>query len=561
MITNKHVARALKLTSDLIELTGGNAFRGRAYASAARAVEQLDTSVVQLAAEGSLAEVRGIGKGLAADLEALARGEPFAPLDALLTAVPPGVLDVLRVRGLGPKKVRVLWEELDVTSLDDLEAAAVAGRIAALSGFGAKTEQKILAEIERLREALGRRHYATAQTAVEPVLDRLCAAEGVLRAEPTGALRRACDTLDRAELLVAGDAESLRAALADFEVDEPLDVPNALFVGALPDGLPLVVYHAAAPDFGRALWRTTGSVAHREAFVAAHGEPDAAENEAAVFERVGLAPVPPELREDDDLSPPPDDLVTQAHLRGVLHNHSTYSDGAHTLSEMAEAARERGYAYFGIADHSRSLQIAHGLSIDDVRRQGEEVRRLNADYQARGIDFRIFHGSEVDILSDGAMDYPNDVLAELDYVVASIHLGFNMTEAEATERIERAVSNPYVDILGHPTGRLLLRRPGYPINHEAIIAACARHGVAIELNANPWRLDVDWRFVRAATEAGVRIAINPDAHTTDGLDDVRWGLVAARKGRLRAAHCLNALSPDAFAAWLHDRRRVAERTV
>ena len=269
------------------------------------------------------------------------------------------------------------------------------------------------------------------------------------------------------------------------------------------------------------------------------------------------------MREDDgELDAAADDtlpqLITVGDLRGTLHNHSTYSDGAHTLRQMAEAARAMGLEYFGVCDHSRSLQIANGLSIERLREQAEEVRALNAAFAADGgPPFRIFHGSECDILRDGSLDYPDDVLAELDFVVASIHSHFNMTEDEATERLIRAAEHPHVAILGHLTGRLLLSREGYPVDHSRVIAACAAHGVAIEVNANPYRLDIDWRYVREATAQGVPIAINPDAHAIDGLEDVQWGVAVARKGWLTPAQCLNAKSADDFAAWLSARPALA----
>ncbi len=559
-MTNKTVARALKHTAALVELTGGNPFRGRAFASAARLIDGLDESAAALAAEGRLAEVPGIGKGIATDVAALVQTGSFETLDALQESLPPGLLDVLRVKGLGPKRARRLWQELGVTSLDDLEAAALAGRIAALSGFGKKTEEKLLAEAGRVREHLRRRRYHQAVALAAPVLDALRAADGIERAEPAGALRRRCEVMREIELVVAADADALRAALSEHaaETEGGTDRSGAFFTGTLPDGFPLVVHRAEAGDFGRAWWRRTGSAAHVAAFAGRFGEPDAAAEEGDVYHRAGLPPIEPELREGDgeldaaEAGAPPR-LITTDDLRGTIHNHSTYSDGAHTLREMAEAARGMGYDYFGICDHSRSLTIAHGLSVEELMAQAEEVETLNREYAGTG--FRVFHGSEVDILADGALDYPDDVLEKLDLVVASVHTHFGMTEAEATERLVRAVSHPQTDVLGHLTGRLLLRRDGYPVDHDAVIAACAEHGVAIELNANPHRLDVDWRHLRRATAAGVLISINPDAHSVDGLLDVQWGVAAARKGWLTPAQCLNAKGLDAFAAWLGSRKK------
>ena len=562
-MTNKQIARRLKQTADLIELTGGNAFRARAYASAARTVDRLDEAVLQLVARDELTDVQGIGKGLAADIATFVQTGTFETFDRIVETLPPGLLDVLRVKGLGPKKARALWTGLGVTTLDDLEEAAVTGRIADLDGFGAKSQATVLKNVEQLKVYRSRRRYHAALGAVAPIVRALRETPGVTRAEVAGELRRAVETIGEAEILVAGDAEAARAVLADHA--EPGEGYDALFAGTV-EGLKLRVHHVAEPDFAAVWWRHTGSVDHVQDFVARHGEPEGA-TEKAIYAAAGLAFVPPELREGDgeldaaarDALPDPSAgsgqaLVTVADLRGTIHNHSTYSDGAHTLRQMAEAARARGLEYFGVCDHSRSLVIANGLSVERLREQGEEVRALNTEFASDGGPaFRIFHGSEVDILGDGALDYPDDVLAELDLVVASIHTHFNMTEAEATERIVTAVSNPHVHVLGHLTGRLLLAREGYPVDHSAVIEACAEHGVAIELNANPYRLDMDWRWLREATARGVLIAVNPDAHAIDGLDDVQWGIAAARKGWLTAAQCLTTKSADAFADWLASR--------
>jgi DNA polymerase (family X) len=397
-------------------------------------------------------------------------------------------------------------------------------------------------------------------TLAEPLLAALRAAPGIVRSEAAGALRRRSETVDRVELVVQGDPEALRAALAPLTLPDGEPPDGAAYSGRLPDGLPLLAYRAEPQDFGRTLWTRTGSEAHLAAFAERYGAPEEAASEGEVYARAGLSPIPPELREGEGELEAAEAgtlpaLITVDGLRGSLHNHSTYSDGAHTLREMAEAARRMGYGYFAICDHSRSLKIANGLPIERLREQGEKVRALNEAFASDGGPaFRVFHGSEVDILQDGSLDYPDEVLEELDFVVASVHVGFEMTEAEATARIVRAVENPYVDVLGHPTGRLLLRREGYPINHSAVIEACAAHGVAIELNANPYRLDMDWRYLREATAQGVLIAINPDAHAVEGLEDVTWGVAAARKGWLTAEQCLNALPLEAFAAWLAARR-------
>ena len=553
-MTNTAVARHLKLAADLIELTGGNAYRARAYASAGRRIEQMPEAVEALAGADELTDLVGIGEGLAAEVGELLETGALPAVTEILQTLPPGLLDVLRVKGLGPKKVRTLWTELDVTSLDALEAAAVAGRIAELPGFGKKTQQNVLDQIERLQAYAGKAHYAQVYDEVEALLRGLRAAEGVARAEAAGAFRRQLEVVEAVEVVVEAGAAAARKALAGLGVPVEADGDGTLR-GPLPFGLPLVVHPATHDHFGRVLWAATGAEAHVEAFVERYGMPHEAAAEEVVYTSVGLPFVPPALREgtgelEAAAAGALPRLLTVEDLRGTLHNHTTASDGAATLREMAEAARALGLEYIAICDHSQSLRIANGLSVERLMGQLDEIEQLNAEYADQGVAFRVLSGTECDILRDGDLDYPDDVLEKLDLVVASIHSLFKLPEAEQTARLVRAAEHPHVDVLGHPTGRLLLRRDGYAIDHEAVIAACARTGTALELNANPWRLDVDWRWLRRATAAGVVIAINPDAHATHELENVRWGVSVAQKGWLTPAQCLNTKSAEALAAWL-----------
>ncbi len=557
-MSNDEVARILEETADLLELTGGNPHRARAFSRAARSLQDLDAPVADRLRNDTLVDVSGIGDGMADHIGDIVHGGSFALRDELLSAVPPGLLDVLQVNGLGTKRTRRLWTELDIASLDELEHAAETDRITTLDGFGDKTQQNILENVRQLRRYEARWRLADAWTVTHSFLQSLRALDAVDRAVPTGALRRRIETMERADVLVSTDAAPSVADWLDTHLDDPTR-EDSIVTGRLDEGLPVAV-HLASPDrFGTAWWRTTGSPEHRAA-VAEHADSltDQA-NEDGFYQAAGLSLVPPALREGhgevqaaaDDALP---DLLTTEDLDGCLHNHSTYSDGAHTLREMALAARDRGYSYFGICDHSQSLRIADGLSPEEVRDQRGAVDRLNDDLEDGETPFRIFHGIESDILRDGALDYEEEVLEAFDFVVGSVHTGFSMTEDEATERLVRAVENPHTRILGHPTGRLLLGREGYHIDHGRVIEACAEHNVALELNANPHRLDLDWRWVRHATNQGVLISINPDAHAISELDYVKWGVAVGRKGWLTPDQCLNAKSLDAFVQWLDDAR-------
>jgi len=554
-MTNDDLADLLRETADLIELTGGNPYRARAFNRAARRLSALDDPAADRLQEGTLTDVEGIGEAMAEHIADLIETGTFSQRDELLNAVPPGLLDVLRVKGLGTKRVRKLWNELDIASLDQLEDAAKNDRLVSLDGFGQKTQANVLKNVRQLRVYATQWRLAEAWSAASSLLDTLRALDAVVRAEPTGALRRRCETVEHVDLIVATESP---AALRDWgreALDEASKTDTGAIQGVLPDGLPVRLYHTSPSRFGTEWWRTTGSPAHREAFEGQFGSPAAHADEEAIFSSAGCPPIAPPLREgrgevdaakDGNLP----SLVSVDDLHGCLHNHSTYSDGSDSLRDMAAAARSMGFSYFGICDHSQSLRIADGLPPDEVRRQQDEIRQINDDLAAEGADFRVVSGIESDILKDGSLDYDEDILVSFDIVVASVHTGFNMTKAEATERVVRAVRNPYTRILGHPTGRLLLSREGYPLDHARVINACAEEGVAIELNANPYRLDLDWRWVRRATDQGVLISINPDAHATDELEYVKWGVAVGQKGWLTAEQCLNAKSRTEFAEWV-----------
>lgn len=554
-MSNTEIARILQETADLLELTGGNPHRARAFSRAARSLGNLEDSADDRLSDGTLTDVQGIGDAMADHVAEISQSGSFDLYDELLSAVPPGLMHVMQVKGLGTKRTRRLWTELNVTSLDELEQAAESDQVTTLDGFGAKTQQNILENVRQLRRYSARWRLAEARTATQPFLRRLRNVEAVGRAEFTGDLRRHQETVERAELLVATDRPDAVRDWLGTRLDDLTAEDSSPIEGALEGGVPVRLHITSLDQFGTAWWDTTGSSDHCSAFEEAYGLPDDHPDEESVFAEAGLSPIPPELRENrgelgaSENSAP--SLITLDDLHGCLHNHSTYSDGSNSLREMAEAARDRGFSYFGICDHSQSLHIADGLSPAEVHNQRAEVDRLNEELADPSSAFRIFHGIESDILGDGSLDYDDEILDIFDFAVASIHTGFSMTEEEATQRLVRAVENPHTSILGHPTGRLLLQREGYPVDHARVIEACAEHGVALELNANPYRLDLDWRWIRTATNQGVLISINPDAHAVQEIDYLKWGIAVGRKGWLTPDQCLNAKSLSEFTHWLN----------
>ena len=555
-MTNKAIARLLKETSALIELTGGNPFRSRAFASAARTIERLDVPVPDLMARDELTGVKGIGTGLASQIEEILTYGSFEVRDDLLSAIPPGILDVLNVKGLGAKKVRTLWQQLGVQSLDDLEAAARTGRIAELEGFGAKSQDSILTNVALLRSFEGRRRGSDAYLEAERIIHSLLN-QGFDAVHMAGEVARGMNHVGLVSLVAVSEVP-LTPKVEGLSLSASEHARETAWTGTCADGLSVEIVVCPAEEVGTVLFQKTGP----DTFVDALKpllEQTAAATEKILFATGKLPWIAPELRDLPDAANRLEtladwNLITDADLKGVLHNHSTYSDGAHSLREMSEAVRARGYDYFGICDHSQSLKVAGGMSAETAARQHHEIRALNEAFaNDDGPPFTVFFGVESDILADGSLDYPDEVLETFDFVVASVHVRFNMTEAEATDRIVKAVSHPATSILGHPTGRLILKRQGYPLNHDAVLQACAEFNVAVELNANPYRLDLDWRWIERARELGVLVSINPDAHSIEQIDLMKWGVRAARKGGLGPAECLNALDAGAFKAWLTNR--------
>ena len=570
MVAAKTAAIFVEEYGVLLELSGANAFRVRAYTNAVRALETLAAPLDEMLAAGTLTEVKGIGKSVAELVAEFAETGTARAYEELRAAVPAGLLEMLRVPGLGPRKIIAIREALGVADLDALAEAARAGQLADLKGFGKKTQENILKGIDYIRAHQGRFRADIARASADELLETLAQLPQTERVEVAGSLRRAKETVKDIDFVVSGtDAEAIAAAFVGHpEVEEILAQGETKSSVRLKNGLQADLRVVTAAQFPYVLHHFTGSKEHNVALRARaqarglkineyglyRGEALVeCGDEAAFFAAMDLAHIPPELREGmgeiaaAEAGALPE-LVTAADIRGMLHVHSTYSDGADSLAAMAAAVRARGYEYLGMADHSQSAAYAGGLKPDAVKRQWEEIDRLNEEMAP----FRIFKGIESDILTDGALDYDDDILAQFDYTVVSVHSQFNLDRDKMTDRIVRAIEHPAATIVGHLTGRLLLDREGYEVDIDRIVAAAAEHGVAIEINAHPARLDIDWRHVKKARDQGVSIAINTDAHSIGGLDHLPYGIGIGRKGWLRAEDVPNALDADTIAAWFQN---------
>ncbi|MGZ5443709.1 MAG: helix-hairpin-helix domain-containing protein [Thermoanaerobaculia bacterium] len=532
------IARMLDEISRYIELSDPQPFRARAFEKAARAVENLDEDVKGLVEAGTLTSVSGIGKATAQVIEEIVRTGESRYLDELRAQYPPGIFELLRVPKLGLKKIGVLYSELGVASLEELEDAARDGRLAKLKGFGAKTAEQILAGIEFARMRESQFLLPIGLEAAEVLRERLAELEEVEDAEVSGSVRRRLEVIRNVNLVVATKkpaivAEKLAAMVGGFG-----EVDANTFKGTIRGELD-VFFHLTPPaEFGSTLLRTTGSAAFVEAF----GKIPKASSEADAFRKADIPFVEPERRESADdlkLKKRPK-LVEVDHLRGTFHVHTTFSDGRNTVQEMLSAARQRGWEYVGISDHSKVAYYAGGLTEEKLKEQHAEIAR----HEKSVAPMRVFRGTEADILPDGTMDYGPKVLATFDFVVASVHSQFQMNEEAMTERILRAMDDPTVTFIGHLTGRKLLSRAGYRVDYDRIFDKAAERGVMIEINGNPNRLDVDWRYLRRAADKGVMFSIHPDAHSVSEYNAVITGTWVARKGGLSPKQIFNTKGVD-----------------
>lgn len=562
------VAQVLEEIGSLLELKGENPFKSRAYHNASRIIGGLDQDLGMLVREKKLTTIKGIGEGLAEKIQELWTTGKSSYLEELHKGLPSGLMDMIRVQGVGPKRAKILYDTLKIKDIPGLEKAARAGKIATLEGFGEKSQENILKGIAFLGEHAEYHRYDEAVWASEAVLKALKQVPGIERMSVCGSLRRHREVIRDVDILVSGKKGD--AILEKFvklpQVERVLGQGDTKASVLLKQGIQVDVRVLDDKLFPFALHYFTGSKEHNIALrqraiergwkLSEYGLFDKndkifpCKDEADIFKKLGLAYIPPEMREDRGEIEAAEKgklpkLIEPDDIRGVFHVHSTWSDGKASLEDMILAADKLGWDYVGISDHSRSAAYANGLTEDRVLEQKAAIERYRKKFR-----IHIFWGTECDILKDGSMDYPEKILGGYDFVIASVHSNFNLPEAEMTKRIIKAIKNKHVTILGHMTGRLLLERDSYAVNTPEVLSAAAQEGVAVELNASPHRFDIDWRNLPLAHEKGVKISINPDAHSVEGLKVVPFGVGIARKGWLTKDDVLNTMPLKEITKWL-----------
>ena len=558
-MTKDQVAACLREIGTILELNGENPFKCRAYLNAARTLETSPTDLTELVRTDRLGELPGIGDALREKITTLVNTGKLPDLEELRTTIPSGLLSLLDLPGLGPKKLRILRDQLKIESIEALTKACQDGRLASLDGFGEKTATNLLDSIQRRATYSKLHRLGTALPAAQALLNHLRECPSVSQAEIAGSLRRGKEIVKDLDLIASSNKpkEVMKAFISAPNVEKVIAHGETKSSVILAGGIPCDLRVVPPEVWPTALAHFTGSKEHNIALrqraidrglhLSEWGllkgkskTPLKLKDEKDLHKALGLAFIPPELREDsgeiaaaekDELP----DLLTRNQIRGCLHNHTLASDGQDTLAAMAQAAAELGLEWLGIADHSKSSFQANGLDVKRLEKQIEEIQSLNS----KKPKCTLLSGTECDILKDGKLDFPDSLLKELDYVVASVHSGFTSNEKEMTDRIIRAIENPHVTCLGHLTGRLLLEREAYPVNIPKILDAAAANGTWIELNANPWRLDLDWRWWHKARDLGILCCINPDAHKTSHLRFLDFGVTLARKGWLRAQDVVN----------------------
>ena len=539
-MNNKEIARKFNLLGKVMELHDENPFKVRSYTSAYASLRKVSSPLIEMSEE-ELSEIKGVGKAIVGKIVELRDSGSMVTLQRYVDITPPGILEMLQIRGFGPKKVKVIWNQLNIITPGELLMACQENRLLELKGFGMKTQKALQEQLEFYFASRGQVHYAYVIDEANELLVLLQDRFSQSLVELTGEIRRKMPIVNAIEILTTASEEEMEA----FILELAEEIPELLSY----KGYAVEITQVEEAYFGMEQFEKSAS---KEFLEAADIEYEAYEEEESIFLEWDMAFVDPEYREsamaiDQAKYGRLPDLITNEDMLGVVHNHSTYSDGLHTLKEMSDYTRDNGFQYLVMSDHSKAAFYADGLKEDQVEAQWADIDQINASYDD---GFRVYKGIEADILNDGSMDYGNDFLSQFEVVVASIHSQLNMDMEKANRRLIKAIENPHTHILGHITGRLLLSRAGYPIDHELIIDACAANGMIIELNANPQRLDIDWTWIPSALEKGVMISINPDAHVRESIHYMQFGVHVARKAGLTKEQCLNSKNADDFARWV-----------
>ena len=538
MLNNKQISSKFDLLAKLMELHDDNPFKIKTYANAYLSLRKLEGNLAEMS-KAELASIKGVGSTVADKIKELVETGEMKALEKFREMTPEGIQQMLSIKGLGPKKVKQIWKEMEIETIGELLYACNENRLVAYSGFGPKIQADIIEKLEYFQASQGKFLYAHVHKQAEKCLELIKTKQTSTKIEICGDVRRMMPEVKGIELLSD-------AALVDIfpEIESMEYIDDQWYFMAIP----IFIYVTESARFDQELFRLNSS----ESFYAAFSNEElSAGDDQLIFKNKGLPFIPAEFREHTDALSKNEsyiqNLIEVEDIQGIVHNHSTYSDGLHTLKEMADYVRDSGFKYFVISDHSKSAGYASGLNEESVLMQWNEIENLNNQF-ADG--FKIYKGIESDILTDGSLDYSDDILAGFDIVIASVHSGLNMDEEKATRRLITAIENPYTRILGHPTGRLLLARRGYPVDYKKVIDACATNNVVIELNANPQRLDLDWTWIPYALDKHVKVAINPDAHSKESIHYIKYGVAAARKGGLTKDMCLNTMNKEAFDQWL-----------
>jgi len=575
-MTNKSIAEFLETIGTYMRLAGENEFRAIAFDKAARTVETMNESINDFIQAGTLTTIKGIGQSIANDITAFAQTGTAPVMDSMKEKVPAGLIEWLNISGLGPKKIYKIYSALEITTIDELKTACEDGRVASLAGMGAKSAEKILKSISWMLQFSDRCRLDEAETISLRFKDLVQNIDGVKRIELAGSFRRKRETIGDIDILVAADSESVSSIFDGFTSHESIlevlgrgDTKSSVRV---KEGRQVDLRIVAENEFDAALMYFTGSKEHnvvmrqraRDLGMALNeyglfkltekGETDfdnriAKFSEEEIYRELGLSWIPPELREDmgefklyeGDKKP---QFLELKDVKGVLHAHSTYSDGSFSIEQMARACFEKGYEYLGLTDHSKTAAYAGGLNEKAVYKQWKEIDDLNNTFQKEGINFRVFKGIESDILADGSLDYSNDILKGFDFIIASVHFSLDMEPQKMLDRFTSTAENKYTRIIGHPTGRLLLKREGNPFDLGKLIEIAAAANTAIEINASPWRLDLEWRYGAKAEQHGLMTSISPDAHDMEGINDIRFGVSIAKKARFTKERVLNTMNSE-----------------